>query len=36
MRAENCNPSSHHSLLVEDHLSVLNATRLLLKSAGSE
>lgn len=34
MRAENYNPSSHHILLVEDHLSVLNATRLLLKSAG--
>jgi|KBSSwiStaDraftv2_1062776.scaffolds.fasta_scaffold00845_36 two-component system CheB/CheR fusion protein len=34
MRAESSNLSSHHILLVEDHPSVLNATRMLLKSAG--
>lgn len=34
MHAENYNPSSHHILLVEDHAGVLDATRLLLKSAG--
>lgn len=34
MHAANCNPNSHHILLVEDHAGVLNATRLLLKSAG--
>jgi two-component system CheB/CheR fusion protein len=32
--AQNCTPSSQHILLVEDHPGVLNATRLLLKSAG--
>ena len=34
MRARNRTPSSHHILLVEDHPAVLNATRLLLRSAG--
>jgi CheY-like chemotaxis protein len=34
MHAQNRNPSSHHILLVEDHPAVLNARRLLLRSAG--
>ena len=36
MKPDNRNPESHHILVVEDHPGVLNATLLLLRSAGYE